>query len=75
MKERNESDILMPQNESDCISEKLDFENFPGEHAPGPLEAQKNLLCGLSKFFTNRCKYTSNRKQETKNTTLLLNCY
>ena len=26
----------MPQNAPDCISEHLTFNNFPGEHAPGP---------------------------------------
>ena len=43
MKEGNESDILMPQNESDCVSENLDFENFPGEHAPGPRRGAKKI--------------------------------
>ena len=43
MKEGIESDILLPQNESDCVSENLDFENFPGEHAPGPPRGTKKF--------------------------------
>ena len=49
MKQGYKSDILIPRNASNRVSEKLDFENFPGEHAPGPPRDAKNFrnLSGL----------------------------
>ena len=43
------SDILIPGNASDRVSENLDFESFPRKHAPGPPRSAKNF--GSPKFF------------------------
>ena len=46
----------MPRNASDRVSEKLDFENFPGEHTPGtPQRCKKFRLAAsrLAKIFRN----------------------
>ena len=53
MKQGYKSDILMPRNALDRVSEKLDFENFPGSMPPDPLEGQKFPLTAsrLTKLF------------------------
>ena len=52
MKNRYQSDILMPQNASDRVSENLDFQFFRGlgEDALEPLQRQQKFLGSLYSF-------------------------